>query len=678
MTNTAANLTIATLGTHDSDAGLVAKALRIAPRPTPHRWTRQPIDLEAAIATLNRWVDTLDLDAVDAICWIPGHDRTPGPGHTTATIVAHHSGLPLVDACQRHTATASSSADGRQHWTHHARTLHVPSRHRPQRLALVDNTIGTGHSARAAIHTLTAAGHHVTNVIAASHAAPHQNRNRSMSIIDTPTGADFFCGSGGASDGVLSAGVDLRFAANHSPIAIATHSHLHPGVDHFQVDLLEYDIASLPAVQLAHFSPSCVHHSQANAAKVYEQPATLFDHINGTGPTPEARSGYAGSERSRVTMSCVLRYADAHHPPMMIVENVVEAAKWGPNRDGSTFRWWLEQLHLLGYKTRPMFLNSAAFGVPQKRDRMFVVCWDKRMRTPDLDHHVTAWCPTCERFGDARQVFRHRTKTWPMAEWGKLDIQYDYRCSTCHSVAAIAYTPASTVIDWTNLGTRLGDRPKPLHPNTIARIQHGIDRHHGELPAVTGLDHIRAMQLIAAGHTYERPGSHCRTRTLDEATWTQHTTAAVAIAAHHGIIVPFRKHTIPTPLDTPTFTQTAQQRPGLALWPAGAMFAKNNGGPTDTAYHATSDPFGTMTTRDTTSITTVDAPGPVLDINDVTFRMLTTDEVRKIMAYADNWKAVSPDPGKTPTKEDEMRLLGDGVTPPVETYLTQRILAIAA
>ncbi len=60
-----------------------------------------------------------------------------------------------------------------------------------------------------------------------------------MPIIDTPTGADFFCGSGGASDGVLSAGVDVRFAANHTPTAIATHSHLHPGVDHFQVDLLE-------------------------------------------------------------------------------------------------------------------------------------------------------------------------------------------------------------------------------------------------------------------------------------------------------------------------------------------------------------------------------------------------------------------------------------------------------
>ena len=160
---------------------------------------------------------------------------------------------------------------------------------------------------------------------------------------------------------------------------------------------------------MAHFSPSCVHHSQANAHKMYERPATLFDHIHGTGPEPEASSGYASSERSRVTMSCVIRYADAHRPDLMIVENVVEAAKWGPNRNGDTFRWWLGQLDNLGYRTRPLMLNSAAFGVPQMRDRMFVICWRKTMRTPDLEHRVEGWCQRCAPVVEARQVFRHRT-----------------------------------------------------------------------------------------------------------------------------------------------------------------------------------------------------------------------------------------------------------------------------
>jgi DNA (cytosine-5)-methyltransferase 1 len=518
-----------------------------------------------------------------------------------------------------------------------------------------------------------------------------------MRPVDTPTAADFFCGGGGASEGVISAGVELRFAANHDAVAIATHAHRHPGVDHYQVDLVDYDVAKMPRVQMAHFSPSCVHHSQANANKVYEQPATLFDYLNGAATLePEARSGYASSERSRVTMSCVLRYADAHRPDLMIVENVVEAAKWGPNRNGDTFQWWLGQLHNCGYRTKPLMLNSAAFGVPQMRDRMFVMCWRNGMRTPDLQHRVNAWCARCDRVVEARQVFRRRTKPWPLAEWGKLGQQYDYRCTHCHHVTQIAYTPASTVIDWDNLGIRIGDRDRPLAARTLERIQRGIDAYGGRLPFVydyqgppTGIGQplttltttethaVAGMQLVAAGNTFQRPGSTCRTRSLNEPTWTQHTTASVGIATVEGAVVPFRQHTRPTRLAEPVPTQTAQQVAGLALWPAGAMFAKNNGNGNDTRYHPTSDPFLTLTSRDTTSLASIERPGPVA-IDDVRFRMLTVDEIRRTMAYPDDWKAVGPDPTKPPSKQDQVRLLGDGVTPPVLTWCTQRALDIAA
>lgn len=444
------------------------------------------------------------------------------------------------------------------------------------------------------------------------------------------------------------------------------------------------------------------HHSQANAHKVYERPATLFDHIAGAGPEPEARSGYASSERSRVTMSCVLRYAAAHRPDLMVVENVVEAAKWGPDRDGSTFRWWLTELHSMGYETRPLMLNSAAFGVPQMRDRMFVACWRKGMGTPDLDHHVRAWCPSCEAIVDARQVFHHRTRAWPIGSWGKLGHQYDYRCDRCLTVADVAFTPVSTVIDWSDLGLRIGDRDRPLAPSTLDRIRRGIAAHGGRLPLVTlartaaygrlawpvdepigtvTTHHDQALvsgiQLVAAGNTFERPGSTCRSRTLNEPTWTQHTTPAVGIATLDGVVVPFRQHTNPTPLDQPTFTQTAQQVPGLALWPTGAMFAKNNGAAHDTRYHPTSDPALTITSVDSTTLASTDQAGSV-DLDNVRVRMFTVDEIRQIMAYPDGWRAVSPDPNKNPTQRDQVRLLGDGVTPPVLTWCTQQLLAIAA
>ena len=524
-----------------------------------------------------------------------------------------------------------------------------------------------------------------------------------MTVIDTPSAADFFCGGGGASQGLVAAGVDLKFAANHDATAIATHAHRYPNVDHHQVDLLEYDVAKMPRVQLAQFSPSCVHHSQANAQKTYEKPATLLDHINGTGPEPEARSGYASSERSRVTMSCVLRYADVHHPDMMIVENVVEASKWGPGRDGSTFRWWLTAIENMGYSTRPMFLNSAAFGVPQMRDRMYVVCWDKRMRTPDLDHQRSAWCESCDRMVESRQVFRHRTKAWPMAQWGKLGKQYDYRCNTCHAVAKIPYTPASSVIDWTDLGIRIGDRERPLAASTLGRIQRYLDANHGQLPAVTmtrsadygtlawptsgpiGTMTTRHDQaLISVDTVHAALGASnggwdgSRYQPLDSPSPTALAASRPMLISHQGCVVPFRKHTLATDLNEPTFTQTAQQYPGLALVePTGAMFAKNNGAAHDTAYHPTSDAFNTITAHDTTSLASGEA-GARIDINSIRFRMMLTGELQKIMAFENDWKAVSGIEGKSVTKRDIIRLLGDAVTPPVADYLTQQVLEIAA
>src|SRR4051812_9534096 len=65
----------------------------------------------------------------------------------------------------------------------------------------------------------------------------------------------------------------------------------------------------MPRVQMAHFSPSCVHHSQANAKKVEEQPATLFDHINGTGPERRGaqRLRLIGTQPSHDVMPAALR-----------------------------------------------------------------------------------------------------------------------------------------------------------------------------------------------------------------------------------------------------------------------------------------------------------------------------------------------------------------------------------
>ena len=77
-----------------------------------------------------------------------------------------------------------------------------------------------------------------------------------------------------------------------------------------------------------------------------------------------------------------------------------------------------------------------------------------------------------------------------------------------------------------------------------------------------------------------------------------------------------------------------------------------------------------MTTRDTTSLASLDHDRAVV-LDEVRFWMLKTIESARCMSYPD-WKAVGPDPTKPPSQRDQVRLLGDGVTPPVLTWCTRR------
>ena len=56
--------------------------------------------------------------------------------------------------------------------------------------------------------------------------------------------------------------------------------------------------------------------------------------------------------------------------------------------------------------------------------------------------------------------------------------------------------------------------------------------------------------------------------------------------------------------------------------------------------------------------------------------MLRVDEIGKIIAYTDGYRFAGPDPGREPSNRDKVSLLGDGVTPPVLTWLTARVLAV--
>jgi DNA (cytosine-5)-methyltransferase 1 len=68
----------------------------------------------------------------------------------------------------------------------------------------------------------------------------------------------------------------------------------------------------------------------------------------------------------------------------------------------------------------------------------------------------------------------------PGQDMGRYRQQYLYRCPrhACrNAVVEPPVLPAAAAIDWDDLGTRIGDRPRPMRPATRARIAAGLARY---------------------------------------------------------------------------------------------------------------------------------------------------------------------------------------------------------
>lgn len=428
---------------------------------------------------------------------------------------------------------------------------------------------------------------------------------------DDLVAVDLFSGFGGLTRGIQDAGFTTIMAANHNVYKVEVHEANHPEAEHWIADLVDPEAADyhsardLPAADLLVAGVSCVNHSQANTVKAYHHGATLFDLED---PDYEAR--VTRSERDRATANCVLHYAAQHHPRLILVECTTELSSWGPAipgrpkiGDGSTYRWWLKQFDQLGYRHKVLYLNSQFFGVPQSRDRLYIAFWDRALPTPNLDHRPVTHCQHCDKDVEAVWSWKTGVPASGSVRYGK---QYEYRCPSCHRPVVPPMTPSLAALDLTNLGTRIGDRPRPLAPATMARAErcrqrfaefpavlmpakavHGSERHPWQ-PLATQTSQQETALLttgtVIAAHRHNGDGQHI-TRPMDTVTSTHEKAILLAVDNYQGApraaaqplptqcgsetlavvsgVVPFRKNTLPTVHGEAMPTVTSDQIPGL-------------------------------------------------------------------------------------------------------------------
>jgi DNA (cytosine-5)-methyltransferase 1 len=277
--------------------------------------------------------------------------------------------------------------------------------------------------------------------------------------------ADLFCGAGGTSAGAVEAISALGHrpkltAINHWPVAIATHQQNHPDARHLTTSIDNInprDLFSEGELDLLWASPECTHHSVA-------------------------RGGRPINDQSRATAWCVVRWAEALRPNVILVENVPEFISWGgigangrplAGKKGATFLAWKGALESLGYRVDHRILCAADYGDPTTRRRLFV------------------------------QAVRGKRKIcWPNAT-------HATKQGADLFAARLPWVPARDVIDWNLPGESIYDRKKPLSDKTLRRIFEGLKK-FGLDPSLVCMEHggsVKSMDLPVPTITTAKGGA---------------------------------------------------------------------------------------------------------------------------------------------------------------------------
>ncbi|MES2685708.1 MAG: DNA cytosine methyltransferase [Pseudomonadota bacterium] len=214
-----------------------------------------------------------------------------------------------------------------------------------------------------------------------------------------------FAGGGGSCSGIekhIRRHVDI--AANHSATALSMHAANHPQTEHHIEDVRKLDPRKLTGARCVgyfHASPDCTHFSQA-------------------------KGGQPRDKETRSLSWVVIKWAGQVRPEVITLENVKQIQDWGPliakrdkatkrvvkldgtvaakgeyvplreqflipdkARKGQTWQRFKGLLRGMGYEVDDRVLCAADYGVPQRRNRLFMIakCNGNAIVWPEPTHY---------------------------------------------------------------------------------------------------------------------------------------------------------------------------------------------------------------------------------------------------------------------------------------------------
>lgn len=471
---------------------------------------------------------------------------------------------------------------------------------------------------------------------------------------------DFYCGAGGSTTGLKAAGLNVIQAANHWELAIKTHAENHPETRHACVDLHQEHPASFRRSMLLWASPECRVHSPAGGRK-RKSPGQMHLWEN-TAPKP-------ADVRSRMTAWDVLRSVEFHRQPYICVENVVEFAEW------ELFDNWLGCFHKLGYRHQLLSFNSQFAGVPQSRDRLYIVFHHEGEHAPNIDFQPEGYCEHCgtrTRFAQSWKNPHRRA-----GRYGRRQ-QYIYRCVRCGREGVPDRRGSREAIDWSLPTVRIGDREKlglrPLSPNTLRRIEKGLKRFFPEQFLLSNRADNVATGLSEPSKTVTASGQPWlvepflvnrgfSTAAEDDRICDLHQPApTVTTTGKFAVAQPFldvlRRNSTPISVTQPSATVTAQGNHHAVVQPFLSGYY-GNGGSDAIVDHPS------PTVRAGQSHALIE-PDWSLMVEDCGYRMLKPHEAKVLMGFPVDYTLLG-------NQREQFKQAGNAVTPGVAALIGQAI-----